>query len=243
MELLRRDKGPNLGHMVAYYTGSDEVWSSMFVFPDAVKNGDTALLAHGMTIYDYMYKIDTREYDRVKVTTENLVQEVGSRQNRCQLAHDYDRAITWSCSVCSQAFSPCTLGVGVYGSWTSGEERVSFCLAYLNFLVLGDPGAVSRVERKGATNVFKYGRKSALSPVLTAPRSPMMKLPGCEHVNGVLFDFPDVIERAKKFLAKEGIPDNRITFTMGNILKDVPQSTEVDTISHCQKLACNFYRG
>ena len=58
----------------------------------------------------------------------------------------------------------------------------------------------------------------------------ILKLPGCEHVNGVLFDFPDVIECSKKFLAKEGIPDNRITFTIGNIPKDVPQSTEVDTI-------------
>ena len=60
--------------------------------------------------------------------------------------------------------------------------------------------------------------------------SRILKLPGCEHVNGVLVDFPDVIERAKKFLAKVRIPDNRITFTMGNILKDVPQSTKVDTI-------------
>ena len=60
--------------------------------------------------------------------------------------------------------------------------------------------------------------------------SGILKLPGCEHVYGVLFDFPDVIERAETFLAKEGISDNRITFTMGNILKDVPQSTEVDTI-------------
>ena len=42
MELLRRDKGPNFGHMVAYYNGSDEVWSSMLVFSDVVKNGDTA---------------------------------------------------------------------------------------------------------------------------------------------------------------------------------------------------------
>ena len=42
MELLRSDKGPSLGHMVAY-SGSDEVWSrSVLVFPDAVKNGDTA---------------------------------------------------------------------------------------------------------------------------------------------------------------------------------------------------------
>ena len=60
--------------------------------------------------------------------------------------------------------------------------------------------------------------------------SRILKLPGCNHVNGVLFDFPDVIGRAKKFLAKEGITDNRISFTMGNILKDVPRSTEVDTI-------------
>ena len=42
MELLRKDKGPSFVHMVAYY-GSDEVWScSVLVFPDAVKNGDTA---------------------------------------------------------------------------------------------------------------------------------------------------------------------------------------------------------
>ena len=60
--------------------------------------------------------------------------------------------------------------------------------------------------------------------------SRILKLPGCEHVNRVLFDFSDVIERAKNFLAKVGIPDNRITFTMGNILKDVPQLTKVGTI-------------
>ena len=33
--------------------------------------------------------------------------------------------------------------------------------------ILGDPGAVSRVERKGATKVFKYGRKSPWVPTLT----------------------------------------------------------------------------
>ena len=78
--MLRREKGPSLGHMVAYY-GSDEVCSSVLVFPDAVENGDTAFeLANGMNIYDYMYKSDTPEYDRVKATTENLVQEVGLRQ-------------------------------------------------------------------------------------------------------------------------------------------------------------------
>ena len=62
-----------------------------------------------------MNKIRTPEYDRVKATTENLIQEVGSRQKSCELAHDYDRAI-WNCSVRSQVFSPCTPGVAVYGS-------------------------------------------------------------------------------------------------------------------------------
>ena len=46
----------------------------MLVFPEAFK------LAHGINIYDYMNKIDTLEYGRVKATTENLVQEVGLRQ-------------------------------------------------------------------------------------------------------------------------------------------------------------------
>ena len=34
-------------------------------------------------------------------------------------------------------------------------------------IVLGDPGAVSRVGRKGRTKVFKYGRKSPWVPTLT----------------------------------------------------------------------------
>ena len=34
-------------------------------------------------------------------------------------------------------------------------------------LILGDPGAVSRVGRKGRTKVFKYGRKSPWVPTLT----------------------------------------------------------------------------
>ena len=33
--------------------------------------------------------------------------------------------------------------------------------------ILGDPGAVSRAGRKGATKVFKHGRKSPWVPTLT----------------------------------------------------------------------------
>ena len=35
--------------------------------------------------------------------------------------------------------------------------------------MLGDPGAVSLAGLKGATNVFKYGRKSPWLPTLTGP--------------------------------------------------------------------------
>ena len=35
--------------------------------------------------------------------------------------------------------------------------------------ILGDPGAVSRAGRKGATKVFKHRRKSPWVPTLTGP--------------------------------------------------------------------------
>ena len=34
-------------------------------------------------------------------------------------------------------------------------------------IIVGDPGAFSRVGRKGATKVFMYGRKSPWVPTLT----------------------------------------------------------------------------
>ena len=39
--------------------------------------------------------------------------------------------------------------------------------SFLHVYILGDPGAVSRVGRKGGTKVFKYGRKSPWVPTLT----------------------------------------------------------------------------
>ena len=40
---------------------------------------------------------------------------------------------------------------------------------FLGCLILGDPGAVSRVRRKGEKKVFKYGRKSSWVPTLIEP--------------------------------------------------------------------------
>ena len=38
-------------------------------------------------------------------------------------------------------------------------------------IILGDPGEVSRAERKGATKVFKHRRKSPWVPTLAGPFS------------------------------------------------------------------------
>ena len=58
----------------------------------------------------------------------------------------------------------------------------------------------------------------------------ILKFPGWEHIKGVIFDLPDVIDRAKLFLAKENISESRVTLLKGDILKGFPQCKEVDTI-------------
>lgn len=94
MELLRRDKGPSLGHMVSYY-GSDEVWTAMLGLPEAIKHGgDTAFeLAHGMNLYDYMYKVEELEYSSNKTNLGVVASEMGTKQRRREFADNYDRAI------------------------------------------------------------------------------------------------------------------------------------------------------
>ena len=61
--------------------------------------------------------------------------------------------------------------------------------------------------------------------------SRILKLRGCEQTHGLLFDFSDVIERAKGFFTKENISDRRVTLICGDILKDAPQTQEVETIT------------
>ena len=94
MELLRRDKGPSLGHMVGYYA-SDEVWAAMLAFPQAVKDdGDTAFeIAHGMNLYDYMYRAEELEYSS-PTKSEDMASDMGTKQRRSEFAHNYDRAMS-----------------------------------------------------------------------------------------------------------------------------------------------------
>ena len=50
---------------------------------------------------------------------------------------------------------------------------VVFVVVDTHLPILGDPGAVSRVGRKGGTKVFKYGQKSSWVPTLTIVRLPV----------------------------------------------------------------------
>ena len=192
MELLRRDKGPSLGHMVSYY-GSDEVWTAMLAFPEAVKHGDdTAFeLAHGMNIYEYMYKVDELEYSPKNTTPKNVASEMGAKRKRLEFANNYDRAMNML-------------------------SQLELLNAQPSVFTVYPWDKCNRIMDIGG------GEGQFLSRIL--------KMPGCEHIHGILFDFPNVIERAKEFLAKESISDSRVTFFSGDILKDPPQSKEVDTI-------------
>ena len=192
MELLRRDKGPSLGHMVSYY-GSDEVWISMLGLPEAIKHGgDTAFeLAHGMNIYDYMYKVEELEYSTDKTKPGDLASVMGTKERRRQFANNYDRAMTMLSQLELHNAQPSVFTVYPWDK-------------------------CKRIMDIGG------GEGQFLSRIL--------KHPGCDQTHGILFDFPDVIERAKGFFAKENISDSRVTLICGDILEDAPQTKQVDTI-------------
>ena len=61
----------------------------------------------------------------------------------------------------------CTLSIARDREFSSSKEVLEDKAKELHLAILGDPGEVSRVGRKGGTNVFKYGRKSPWVPSLT----------------------------------------------------------------------------
>lgn len=191
MQLLRRDKGPSLGHMVGYHT-SDEMWTAMLDFPEAVKTGNTAFeLAHGMNLFDYMFKVQSSEYCTGKLKSVNVMGGMGSSQRRRELAENYNHAMP----ILSQ---------------------LDLLSAQPNVL------SVYRWDKSKRIMDIGGGKGEFLASIL--------KMPGCEHIHGLLFEFPDVLEHAKQFLAVEGIPAHRVTFIAGDILTDTLQIKEVDTI-------------
>ena len=94
MELLRKDKGPSLGQMVGYYA-SDELWAAMLAFREAVKDsGSTAFeRAHGLNLYDYMYRAEEMEYF-APTRSGDMASDTGMKQRRSEFAHNYNRAMS-----------------------------------------------------------------------------------------------------------------------------------------------------
>ena len=94
MELLRKDKGPSLGQMVGYYA-SDELWAAMLAFREAVKDsGGTAFeRAHGLNLYDYMYRAEEMEYF-APTRSGDMASDMGMKQRRSEFAHNYNRAMS-----------------------------------------------------------------------------------------------------------------------------------------------------
>ncbi|XP_078359814.1 uncharacterized protein LOC144644241 [Oculina patagonica] len=165
----------------------------MLDFPESIKHGgDTAFeLAHGMNLYDYMYKVEELEYSANKTKPIDVASEMGTKQRRLEFADNYDRAMNMLSQLELHNAQPSVFTVYPWDK-------------------------CNRIMDIGG------GEGQFLSRIL--------KLPGCEYTHGILFDFPDVLDRAKGFLAKDSISDNRVTFLSGDILKDIPQAKEVDTI-------------
>ena len=193
MELLRRDNGPSLGHMVAYYL-SEEIWSAMFELPQAVKRSETAFeLAHGMDFYDYIHRVESLDYnlDMVKTGLSEPFRQMGTIQRRNELAQTYDHAM-------------------------NKLSQLELLNAQPSVLTVYPWSECRRIMDVGG------GEGTFLSQILLTP--------GCEHIHRILFDFPDVVKRARTFLANEGVAEDRVTILGGNVLDHVPHSQQVDTI-------------
>ena len=50
-------------------------------------------LAHGMNLYDYIYKVEEMEYSTDKSKLGDVVSEMGTKERRRDFADNYDRAM------------------------------------------------------------------------------------------------------------------------------------------------------
>ncbi|KAK3727344.1 hypothetical protein QZH41_007742 [Actinostola sp. cb2023] len=93
MELLRRDKEPNLGHMVAYHC-SEEQFTAMRSLAKCVRQNKPAfVLEHGMTHFDYMNKVTEKPYDQRKMFQGSSEHLIGSYERRREFAENYNSAM------------------------------------------------------------------------------------------------------------------------------------------------------
>jgi len=98
MELLRKDNGPSMGHVVEFCT-NDEMWKAAVSFPEAVKQDRPAFVVeHGMTHFTYMFDSDNVPYDPTKMTKCHFSEHpIGSNERRQELVPNYNEAMDmWS---------------------------------------------------------------------------------------------------------------------------------------------------
>ncbi|KAK3731532.1 hypothetical protein QZH41_002015 [Actinostola sp. cb2023] len=98
MELLRRDEGPSMGHVVGFFC-SEEMWKATVSFPEAVKQNCPAfVLEHGMDNFKYMNAIDSCKYDPKNMSKCNFsTNRIGSDERRREFVENYNQAMSmWS---------------------------------------------------------------------------------------------------------------------------------------------------
>ncbi|KAK3735656.1 hypothetical protein QZH41_002556 [Actinostola sp. cb2023] len=142
MELLRRDKGPSLGHLVEYFC-SEEHFSAMRYMAECVRNGQQAfVLEHGMSHFDYMNDTEKCSYDKEKMFKGSSEHLIGSHERRKELADNYQSAMTYYSYL---EFLPDIQGVNnVYKAfpWSTCNRLVDMggCSGYFLATLLQQPG-------------------------------------------------------------------------------------------------------
>ncbi|XP_028512910.1 uncharacterized protein LOC110232448 [Exaiptasia diaphana] len=92
MEVLRRDKGPSVGHAFEYYC-SEEHYSALRSLGSCVKQGKPAfILEHGMDHFTYMYDL-VKCYDQSKMFEGSSEHKIGSDDRRREFADNYSSAM------------------------------------------------------------------------------------------------------------------------------------------------------
>ncbi|KAK3726163.1 hypothetical protein QZH41_006940 [Actinostola sp. cb2023] len=93
MELLRRDDGPNLGHMVAYYCSEEHITAMRSLAKCVRQNKPAFVLEHGMTHFDYMNEVTEKPYDQRKMFQGSSEHLIGSYERRQEFAENYHSAM------------------------------------------------------------------------------------------------------------------------------------------------------
>ena len=195
MELLRRDKGPSLGHYFIYQSG-DEHFSALRSLGACVKHGKPSfVLTHGMDHFTYMYDLE-KCYDQAKMFDGSSEHKIGSDERRSEFAENYSSAMA---KITSLTLFP------------------------------------NKVDVKTVYSVFLWSTCQKLADVggsLGGFLASILKLPGCEHIQGYVLELPDVVKEAKSKIVDLRIPERRIEFLDYDFTKPIPSDLglQADTV-------------